>query len=222
MIQFNLLPDIKLQYIKARRQKRLVVLSSTIASIAVVTIFVFLIVVVDVLQKKNLNDLNRDISNNSKQLEGTANLNQILTVQNQLNSLTSLHDQKPVSSRLFTFLPLVTPSQITISRLNADFTQNTLTISGDADSIYTINKYVDTLKFTTYQVSGSSTSKNAFTNVVLSSFGRDNTKATYTITLDFDPTIFSERSDVKLTVPQIITTRSVLDLPLFQKSGGGN
>lgn len=218
MIQFNLLPDIKIQYIKARRQKRMVLLISTIASIAAVTIFVILIVVVDGLQKKNLSDLNRDISNDSTQLQNTPNLNKILTVQNQLNSLTALHDKAPVTSRVFTYLPEVTPAAATIEKLDADYTQNTLSISGQADTPATVNTYVDTLKHTMYSVSGQSNSKNAFSNVVLSAINATNTTTTYTITLNFDPTIFSEDDTVSLTVPQITSTGSVLDQPLFQNN----
>lgn len=222
MIQFNLLPDIKVQYIKARRQKRLVLLCSTIAGIAAVTVFVFLIVVVDVLQKKNLNDLNHDIATNSQQLQNTPNLNKILTIQNQLDSLTALHNKKAVSSRLFTFLPQVTPAHTTIEKLNADFSKNTMDISGEADAPSTVNAYVDTLKHTSYAVSGRSGSKSAFSNVVLSSFGVDNTKTTYTITLGFDPAIFNGQNDVTLTVPNIISTGSVLNQPLFQNNDGTN
>ena len=218
MIQINLLPDITIQYIKARRQKRLVMLGSTIASIAAVAIFIFLIVMVDVLQKKNLSDLNRDITSNSQQLQNTPNLNKILTVQNQLDSLTALHGKKPVTSRLFAFLPQVTPAHTTIEKLNADFSKNTLSISGEADGPTTVNTYVDTLKHTTYTLKNHTNSKLAFSGVVLSSFGVDNTKTTYTITLSFDPAIFSEQDDVILTVPNIISTGSVLNQPLFQNN----
>jgi hypothetical protein len=51
MIQFNLLPDIKMQYIKARRQQHLVILVSMIAIIASLAVLVLLIVTTDVVQK---------------------------------------------------------------------------------------------------------------------------------------------------------------------------
>jgi len=55
---------------------------------------------------------------------------------------------------------------------------------------------------------------------VLTNFSRDKKGATYTITTSFDPVIFSEASDVALTVPNIISTRSAVEQPtaLFQNS----
>src|SRR5215467_2991209 len=100
MIQFNLLPDVKIQYLKAQRQKHLVVFISTIAIIAAIALFAFLVTFVDVLQKKNLSDLNADIQTNSNQLKSTPDLSKILTVQNQLKALPGLHDQKAVATRL--------------------------------------------------------------------------------------------------------------------------
>lgn len=223
MIQFNLLPDIKQEYIKAQRQKHLIVFISTIASIAAIALLVVLILVVDVWQKKSISDLNKDIKSNSSQLSSTKDLNKILTVQNQLNSLGPLHDQKAVASRLFEYISTLTPSNATISKLSIDYSKSAVTISGSADALSTVNTYVDTLKFTTYKAEGQSgsTSKNAFSQVVLSTFGKTSQATTYTITASFDPAIFSESSTVNLTVPKITTTRSAIDQPtdLFKQSG---
>ena len=213
MIQFNLLPDIKQQYLKAQKQKHLVTFISASATVVAIAIFVILLLVVEVWQKKSISDLNKDISNYSGQLSGTESINKILTVQNQLKSLTGLHDRKAVASRLSTFIPQITPSQATISKLDADFSQNVISISGSADGLTTVNTYVDTLKFTTYTPNGSTQSAPAFKDVVLSSFSRSPTATSFTITASFDPAIFSEASDVTLTVPKITTTRSATEQP---------
>jgi hypothetical protein len=222
MIQFNLLPDIKIQYLKARRQKHMVLLGSAVVSIASIAALVVLISIVFVLQKKNISDLSRDINTTSSQLQSTKDLTKMLTVQNQLRALPSLHDGKPVVNRLFGYITQSTPTAASISRLNADFAQQIMVISGSADSLETINTFVDTLKFTTYHVSkNASQEKPAFANVVLSSFGRDSKGASYTINLKFDPTIFSEQDEITLTVPKKVTTRSETEQPsaLFQAEG---
>jgi hypothetical protein len=193
-----------------------------VAIIAATAIFVVLLLVVQVWQKKSISDLNTDIKKYSHELTGTDDLSKILTVQNQLKSLTALHDKKAVATRTFSYITQVTPEKANISKLDLDFALNTISISGSADSLETVNTYVDTLKFTTFKTTGdTATSGSAFTNVVLSNFGRTSTGATYTITAAFNPIIFSEDESVSLTVPQTTTTRSVTEQPtdLFQSNG---
>lgn len=224
MIQFNLLPDIKIHYLRARRQKHLVLLSSIVVIIASLALLVLLISVVFVLQKKNLSDLNGDIKESSAELSNTPDLNKMLTVQNQLKSLEALHDSKPVATRLFGYVNQATPASASITRLVADYDKFTLGISGTADSLNTVNTFADTLKFTTFHTtSHDSDEKRAFSAVTLSSFGKGSKSTTYTITMTFDPTIFSEKEDVTLTVPKKITTRSEVEQPaaLFQKAETG-
>jgi Tfp pilus assembly protein PilN len=219
MIQINLLPDVKMQYLKVRRTQRLVVSISTLLIAASLFIFVLLIGTVDVFQRKNLDDLNHDISTDTHQLQNTPNLNKILTVQNQLQVLTNLHDQKPAATRLFGYLQQITPSSASISQFNIDYTQNTISITGNANSLDIVNAFTDTLKFTTYK-NTAGTDTNAFSSVVLSEFSRSSSGATYTITASFDPLIFNGANNVSLTVPNIISTRSVVEQPtdLFQDS----
>ncbi len=226
MIQFNLLPDVKIQYLRARRQEHLVVVISTIATLAGIAIVVILLGTVYGVQKKSLSDLNKDIKSNSQQLQSTPNLSKILTVQSQLKTLPSLDTQKPVATRLAGFLSQITPSAVDISKLNVDFTQKIIIIAGNTDTINTVTTFADTLKNTTYTVQQTGSSgKQAFSSVVLSNFSRDKTGATYTITLNFDPTIFNEASDVSLTVPNsLIPARSAVAQPtaLFQGSSSAN
>ena len=214
MVQFNLLPDIKIQYLKARRQKHLVLLSSTVVIIACLVVMAMLISFVFVVQKKSISDLSKDINAASDELKDTPDLTKMLTVQNQLKALPALHDNKPVVSRMFGYITQSTPTAASISRLNADFLLQNITISGSADTLETVNTFTDTLKFTTYHTKSAPKDElPAFSSVVLASFGRDNKGATYTITFEFDPAIFSEDDEVVLTVPNKITTRSQTEQP---------
>lgn len=213
MIQFNLLPDIKIQYLKAKRQKHVVMLVSTIVIIGSIGLLILLASTVFVLQRKNINDLSRDIESASQELQSTPDLNKILTVQNQLNASPQLHDQKPVASRVFGYINQATPNNASIARLLVNFDDSKLTVSGSANSLETINKFVDTLKFTEFTVNGDETKKRAFSNVVLTNFGRTSDAASYTIDLSFDPAIFGQQQKVNLKVPEIITTRSEVAQP---------
>jgi len=202
MVQFNLLPNVKLEYVKTQRTKRLLTLTSVVVSIAGVVLLVLSLMTVDVVQKKSLHDLNNDIGRYSTQLKNVQDLDKILTVQNQLSTLTSLHEQKPVTSRLFSYISQLTPANANLNQLSIDFSANTITIGGSAPTLDVVSTYTDTLKQTTYKTSAKASGIHAFSNVVLSSFGRTDSGATFTITSSFDPAIFNTDDTITLTVPQ--------------------
>ncbi len=220
MIQFNLLPDVKLEYIKTRKTKRTVVTAALVIGGSALGILILLFFFVNVLQKQHLSHLNSDIKRDIAKLQDTPDLDKVLTIQNQLNSLPALHDQKAVSSRFFGYLSQLTPTDATVSAAKISFDDSTITVNGDAKDITTVNKFVDTIKFTDYTVAGSDEKKKAFSNVVLTSFGKGEKSTSYSIQFSFDPAIFDGKGEVKLVVPSTVTTRSTTEKPtdLFQPS----
>lgn len=235
MVQFNLLPDVKLDYVKTRRTKRMVMLASFTAIGLAIFVMVLMFLIVNVFQKQHISNLDQDIATKTKQLEGVPDLDKVLTIQNQLSSLTSLHEQKSSTSRLFGYLVQLTPQDAKISDVTMDMETGTMSIEGSAGRLETINRFVDTLKFTNYN-DGATTDK-AFTEVVLSSFGvsdsnaNDNTRTSYSIQFKYNQAIFDNTKTVALVVPNIISTRSVVESPsdLFEakinsddNSGGTN
>ncbi len=224
MVQFNLLPDVKMQYVKTKRMQQLIILVSGLVITGSLVILILMFMVVKVFQTKHLSDVNKDIKKYSNQIKGKTDITKILTIQNQLNSLTGLHNQKPVASRLYGYIGQVTPTQITISGYNIDFDAHTIQITGGADTIISINTFVDTLKFTTYNNGDSTNSAPAFSSVVLSSFSKTDKGAQYTINMNFDSKIFDGNSTPTLVVPPgKITTRSTTEKPqdLFKQSTTG-
>ncbi len=222
MIQFNLLPSVKLDYVRARRNKRMTLLVAFLVAGSALAILIILFIAVQLVQKKYSTDLSKDIKTESSKLEGTQDLNKILTIQNQLNSLPGLHDKKPVASRLLTFIKQITPAKVSISKVLVTYTDQTIVLTGSADTIGTVNTYVDTIKFTSYK-SDDNKEGSAFSAVVLSSFGKDEKGIKYEISLKFDPIIFSNSSGITLVVPPgKITTRSETEKPdaLFQPLSG--
>ena len=224
MIQFNLLPDVKLEYIKAARTKRLVIAVSLLASIVTIVLVGLLLSSVLIFQANHLKNLNTDISKYRGDLERTSDINKILTIQNQLNRIPGLHDGKPAVSRTFEFLSQLTPANVNIGKIDIQFATNAVEIVGTADSISDVNKFVDTLKFTVYKVEEDEASEvNAFSEVVLSDFSPGD-KVSYRISLKFDPAIFDNTKNLKLIVPSITTTRSEIEKPtesqLFQSLEG--
>lgn len=220
MIQFNLLPDIKLEYIKARRSKRLVLLGAGIAAAVSLTILVLAFVFVNGIQRKHLNDLQTDIDTYVKELESEEDLDKILTIQGQLNNLNTYHEQKPAAERLGRYLSQVTPVSVSMSKMDIDFTTQTMRFEGKAPAIKDVNEFADTLKFSTYSIDGKDQGK-PFSEVVLAEFTRTKVEATYAITLKFDPVLYDNTQTVVINLPaqSTVTTRSTTDkpsTPLFQ------
>lgn len=218
MVQFNLLPSVKLEYIKAVRTKRMVSTVAFIASAVALAILVLLFVNVNFVQKQHINNLTNDIDEKTAELEAIPDIDKVLTVQNQLTTLTALHEDKPATERVLPFISKVTPQAASIAQSDIDFTENTMSLSGKADSLVTVNKFVDTLKFTKYKVNNEGNEKEAFSEVVMSSFSVNNDGATFQIDFKFDPEIFNNTVQVELVVPNIISTRSQTEKPtdLFQ------
>lgn len=215
MVQFNLLPDVKLEHVKAQRTKRTVMLAAFSVTALSLFVFILLFLIVNVFQKQHIGNLNHDIENKTKELSSVQDLDKVLTVQNQLNALTGLHEKKPATSRLYNYLIQLTPGDAKISTVNLDFEDNTITITGSAGQLESINRFVDILKFTNYK-EGENT-KNAFSEVVLSSFGVGKStsggRTSYSLKFKFDPVIFDNTKSVELIVPNIISTRSITEKP---------
>ncbi|MDL2341498.1 MAG: hypothetical protein QFB87_00260 [Patescibacteria group bacterium] len=212
MIQFNLLPDIKLEYIKAKRLKQTMVSISVLVASGSMVVAILLFLGVNVAQKKHMNDLNKQITAAATKLQATPDLNKIITVQNQLESLTALHNKKLAPSRLYDYVSQVTPNSVSIASIATDFTASNITISGSAKDLLAINTYIDTLKFTGYTSDATGSQRSpAFSKVLLASFSSGEKSASYQITMAFDPIIFDNQQKITLKVPNTITTRSQLD-----------
>jgi len=221
MIQLNLLPDIKIAFMRSRRLKRLVMMVASIISIISISIVVLLYSFVNIAQKQHISNINSNIKSNDSKLGNITDLNKVLTIQNQLESLTELHDQKPAISRLFGYINSITPAKVDLSTLSIDFTNKTLKITGSSDSLNTLNKFIDTIKFTVYSTPYELSDKKAFSSTVLTSYSKEEKRVTYAIGTTFDPAIFDGRFVPILKVPKIISSRSETEKPttLFQGLG---
>lgn len=230
MIQFNLLPDIKMQYIRAKRMKRIVItvsfalVGASLVVLGILASFVFF------AQQGHIDNLTDDIASKESAINAIPQVDRMLTVQNQLNTINGLHADKPVSSRFFAYIERLTPVDISISNVELSFEDSTMVISGEADSLATVNKFVDTFKFSEYivrdddeefeevdlienEIDSESTFTNAFSAVVLDTFGREGDEASYSIELEFDPVIFDSAENVQLLIRERITTRSQIERP---------
>ncbi|MEO7363885.1 MAG: PilN domain-containing protein [Candidatus Saccharimonadales bacterium] len=219
MIQFNLLPDVKMAYIKAQKMRRLILSIAVLVSVLSLALL-GLVVVTNQLGKRHLADLSKDIASESRDLQGRKELNKILTVQNQLQTIGTLQDGRPAVSRLFGYLNQLTPSSVSITNYTSDLTAQSVTITGTADALSSVNKFVDTLKFTTFALpdDGPEVKTPAFKTVVLTTFSLGSSAdkaqaASFTIDFSYDPSIFDITKKITLRIPSLVSTRSTTSLP---------
>lgn len=215
MIQINLLPSIKAEYVKAQRTKRTVITVSIIAIGVSLGIVGILASIAFGAQQLQLSNLQKDIEKSEQNIKSVPDLDKILTIQNQLVALTPLHDAKPVMSRLFTYLQQTTPDSVKLEKYTVDNADYTIKLEGEAPALELVNKYVDTLKFTEVAQNEENAQKvNAFSEVVLNNFSKSEQGYTFSISLKYNDQLFSSANpDIKIVVPNIVTTRSQTQLP---------
>jgi Tfp pilus assembly protein PilN len=210
-IQFNLLPDVKTKYISAERNRRSLSAVAIITALASIALLILMFLRVDVVQKKQLSDADKQVSTAQDQLKSIDGLDKIITVQNQLQTLSTLHQSLHAPTRVFTYLPQLTPSTASIGNMTLDMAANTIQVNGTADSQATINAFVDTLKYATYKANQSDSEHPAFNNVILNGFAITPGKASYSISASFDGALFTNASGPApiLIIKNQVTTRSV-------------
>ena len=102
VVQFNLLPDVKLEFNRNQRVKRLVYsLSFLVGRRRAGVVYDQLFDRSDCCRRNYSMTPTSNIHNYSNQLKSIGDLAKILTIQNQLKSLPSLHQSKHIASRLF-------------------------------------------------------------------------------------------------------------------------
>lgn len=227
MIQLNLLPEVKLEYVKARRNRRLATLGSAIVA-GVSLLILILLFSSTQLQAKHSRDLSADIKTESEKLQNIENISSILTIQNQLKSLEDLNEAKPEAARIARYLQQITPSGTAYESIEVDFTTQTISLNAKTNTVAQANQHVDTLKFTEAvivkevdkgdgELVDETTQDLAFSEVVLNNISTteaDDAGVTYEITFKFKPEIFSnEPKSVKLVIPEQVTTRSEINTP---------
>ncbi len=218
MIQFNLLPDVKLTYIKTNRLKHTITIVASIAAVILLLIFTITYLITDVVQKNHIHSLNTQITSLTSKLANTPNLKTVLTVQDAVNALPGINTKKPVTTRLAGYISSLTPASATISSLNVDFANDQMIIAGQANNLATVNLFVDTLKQATYTTSPTSPPVNVFTSVTLTSFTYSSSNgASYSITALFSQGIFVQaNNNVTLSIPNSTTSHSSSPGVLFQ------
>lgn len=149
MIELNLLPDIKQEFVRAKRQKRVVIVAMILVSAASVGLVVLLGSYAYVGQLVRQKIADGEISNLSKELSGKKNLVRNLTVQNQLETVDELHRTKGEYGRMFDYLKVLNPeapNNVSISKATLDTGEGTILIEASAKDYPAVTVFKDTLQ----------------------------------------------------------------------------
>ena len=109
MIQLNLLPDLKKDFIKSQKTKGLVISISIIITICSFGLSALLFVYVNFLQQVQINLVTDSIEEKETKLESITDIDKYLTIQAQLSALPELHNGKGSYDRLFDYLSVINP-----------------------------------------------------------------------------------------------------------------
>ncbi len=134
--EVNLVPDVKIQMIKALKMRNLVLFICILVSAISVGVVLVLFSI------KSGQDI--AMSNQDKRLESMSikmndyeELDDLVTIQRQLDMISQLSGDKPVLSRVFGALDVVLPQGndvVQLSELRAELSEDTLRFEGQADA----------------------------------------------------------------------------------------
>lgn len=228
MIELNLLPDVKLEYVHAQKARRRVVGIVTVSSIGAVGLAALFGIYVFIAQPVYGRIVDVGIVDANDKLQKVSGLNNYLTIQQQLDALPSLHNAKPIYSRIISYLPTLNPTapnSIRINQLAIDSTtaDGVIIIHGYAPSYTATTIFESTLKSAqfNYKQGDDSESVDLFSGVVITdtSLGEDanGTKVVnFTATLTVNEHVFAfDSNDATISVPAKDATGSASGAQVF-------
>lgn len=174
MIQINLLPDVKREYLKAQQMKHMVVVISVVITLASLVLLALLFSFVQFGQPRHVKNLQSDIDTSIAKLKDTKDAVKIVTVQGVLEQIPSLQDQEPTTSRLFNYVTSFTPQGVSYTEVRLDLNENTLTLTGQSTDLEQANVLANNLKSAkfTYKTDNEKQTIDPFKSVVFSSLGK--------------------------------------------------
>lgn len=228
MVELNLLPDVKKEFLNAQRaRRRTIALAILITIIAAAATVLFAFYVYGV-QSVVLFAQTDDIKKKAAEVKGIEDINKYLTIQNQLANLSQLHDGKVNLSRLMDFLPTLNPAppkNVTLSNVDVSTANKTITLKGSVKDYAALTTFKDTLVNSEYSYGSGNdaTTSKLFSEVAIDSAAYETSGGTvsFSVVATYDENAFMQKNkNVTVKVPNIETTQSVVGAP--QKLFGGD
>lgn len=236
MIELNLLPDVKKEFIKAQRTRNTVISAAILTSLIAGGIVALLATVVYVGQGVMINTIKGKITENHKELAGKQEINKYLAVQSQLNVLDQVATKRSVYGRVLDALPALNPAppnNVSLFDFTMSQADTTATMSGQANNFEAVNNFKNTLEkavLTYTNDTGTEYSTPLFPVVTSGVPSLSNVEgksvASFQFTMTFAPEAFDPLNrDIKISVPKLVTSDSDQNAPkeLFttQPTAGG-
>ncbi|MBH2007920.1 hypothetical protein I8H83_04940 [Candidatus Saccharibacteria bacterium] len=136
MVQINLVPDVKLELIRAQRHRNIVISTAILVMIASVGIVVLLGVAIG-YQAVRTTFLTGQIKDRDEEFRKKPDIAKMVTIQNQLKSIQATHEQKAMTSRIFDVLLEATAkdtdNSVTFNSFTIDSTEKTISLVVQTD-----------------------------------------------------------------------------------------
>jgi len=237
MIEINLVPDVKQELIRAERVRASVISVAILVGIVAVGVVVLLAVWVFGVQTARNLLTDNTIKSESQKLSQVPDVNNTLTIQNQLSKISAEHDQKAIDSRIFDILSTINPpapNDVKITNLSLDSSTSTIKIEAQAAGGYSalevFKKTINNTKFE-YNDNGQRQSVDLASNMSDSdrNLGQDASGATvlrFTLSFTYPEKLFSRTAEnATIAAPtKSNVTDSYLGVPqsLFTQNTEGN
>lgn len=208
MIEINLLPSVKLEYLKSQQIKHVVVIGSIFISLVSVGLLALLFLYVQVVQPRYQSNVQAKIDSALEDSKNKKDAVKVVTVQGALEQIPALQDKKLITSNMFIYLKEFTPRDVSYSNVKVDLTASSLVLQGSATNFEQANVLANNLKSAkfTYDKSDKKQTVSPFTDVVFDGLtksvqSQDGKNVSFQITLKVDLTIFDQSiKDGKITV----------------------
>ena len=236
MIEINLLPAVKQDFIRAKRLKRIITSISILVTIIALGLLGLAATVVYAIQPVTSTLLDKAIDEDMAKLNKDKNLTRNLTIQNQLTSITGLHEQKGNVTGIFEYLKALNPAapnNLTISKMQLDPSTTTMSIEASAADFSRLAIIKDTFNAAVFsyskpkdgeegydQVKGEKVfSDVSVTDPSLSNDSDGKSVVSFKMALTYNPLLFDwTLKNIVVSIPQKNTTPTANSVNVFAEN----
>jgi hypothetical protein len=214
MIEVNLVPDVKQELIKAQRVRTSVISVAIVIGIGAIGVVVLLGIWVFAVQTARGVISDNTIKAQSEKLAAVEDIDDTLTIQNQLSKLPEVHNAKPIDSRLFDILTTINPPEpnnVAVTNVSLNSEEKTISIEAQAARSYSaLEVFKKTITATKFEFTKDGERQSIALASGLSngdqSFGEDASGAKvlrFTLTFTYPEELFSRNAqDARIIAPE--------------------